>query len=358
MSDNSMNERPVEVSWFSALCDDDYQFLGVEDPALKASWPHCRDIALTAEKNGFDNILLPSGYQLGMDSIGFAGGIAPLLEQCGFWWRCAAAKCGCRNWPPIGTLDQMLAAADDKHYFLRPARSANGWRAALSAHAETMQALRQFLNGEAVQLDGAHIQLDLPRRACRLFPANVRPFILGPVACRARCRRAEADVFLMWPDTMDKVADILDDMRARASPSAAIEIRLSRACDCARNRSASRDAADQLVSKLDDKPARKFAIARSTAPLMGCAGRLKCAMPPMPPARAIMSRIIYGRVLAGRAPVAGRRLSATRSSAAKLNAYRALGIDAFILSGYPHRDECDLFGRYVLPRLNHGALQL
>jgi alkanesulfonate monooxygenase len=43
---------------------------------------------------------------------------------------------------------------------------------------------------------------------------------------------------------------------------------------------------------------------------------------------------------------------------AKLNAYRALGIEAFILSGYPHRDECDLFGRYVLPRLNHGALQL
>ena len=79
--DDSMNERPVEVSWFSALCDDDYQFLGIEDPALKASWPHCRDIALTAEQNGFDNILLPSGYQLGMDLIGFAGGIAPLLEK-------------------------------------------------------------------------------------------------------------------------------------------------------------------------------------------------------------------------------------------------------------------------------------
>ena len=42
----------------------------------------------------------------------------------------------------------------------------------------------------------------------------------------------------------------------------------------------------------------------------------------------------------------------------KLNAYRELGIEAFILSGYPHVNECDLFARYVLPHLNHGPLKL
>ena len=62
----------VEVSWFSALCDDDYEFLGVEDPTLKSSWEHCRDIVLTADRNGFDNVLLPSGYTLGIDSTAFA----------------------------------------------------------------------------------------------------------------------------------------------------------------------------------------------------------------------------------------------------------------------------------------------
>lgn len=36
---------------------------------------------------------------------------------------------------------------------------------------------------------------------------------------------------------------------------------------------------------------------------------------------------------------------------AKLNRYIDMGIRAFILSGYPHHDECDLFARYVLPRL-------
>ena len=27
-----------EISWFSALCDDDYEFLGQPDPALASSW--------------------------------------------------------------------------------------------------------------------------------------------------------------------------------------------------------------------------------------------------------------------------------------------------------------------------------
>jgi alkanesulfonate monooxygenase len=42
---------------------------------------------------------------------------------------------------------------------------------------------------------------------------------------------------------------------------------------------------------------------------------------------------------------------------AKLNAYREMGLEAFILSGYPHAAEADLFARHVLPHLNHGPLK-
>jgi alkanesulfonate monooxygenase len=41
---------------------------------------------------------------------------------------------------------------------------------------------------------------------------------------------------------------------------------------------------------------------------------------------------------------------------AKLENYRAMGIEAFILSGYPHAAEADLFARHVLPRIAHGPL--
>jgi alkanesulfonate monooxygenase len=36
---------------------------------------------------------------------------------------------------------------------------------------------------------------------------------------------------------------------------------------------------------------------------------------------------------------------------AKLQRYIDLGIRAFILSGYPHLEECDLFAQHVLPKL-------
>src|SRR5271156_1106893 len=101
--------HPCEVSWFSALCDDDYEFLGVPDPGLLSSWEHCRDIALTAEAGGFDNLLLPSGYALGIDSFAFGCAIAPLLKRMRLL---VATRCG-EMWPPqlarqFATLDQML----------------------------------------------------------------------------------------------------------------------------------------------------------------------------------------------------------------------------------------------------------
>ena len=38
----------MEIAWFSALCDDDYEFLGVPDPRLRSSWEHCSDIVKRA----------------------------------------------------------------------------------------------------------------------------------------------------------------------------------------------------------------------------------------------------------------------------------------------------------------------
>ena len=42
---------------------------------------------------------------------------------------------------------------------------------------------------------------------------------------------------------------------------------------------------------------------------------------------------------------------------AKLRAYQDEGIEAFILSGYPHAAEADLFARHVLPEIEHGPLK-
>ena len=40
----------------------------------------------------------------------------------------------------------------------------------------------------------------------------------------------------------------------------------------------------------------------------------------------------------------------------KIHRYEAMGIEAFIFSGYPHKQEAQRFAELVLPHLNHGPL--
>ncbi len=81
----------AEVSWFAALCSDDYQFLGVPDGDLRSSWNHCSSIVKKAESLGFRNILCPSSYQVGQDTLSFVAGMAPLTSAMNFL---AAVRCG------------------------------------------------------------------------------------------------------------------------------------------------------------------------------------------------------------------------------------------------------------------------
>jgi alkanesulfonate monooxygenase len=127
--------KPCEVSWFSALCDDDYEYLGVPEPALRSSYEHCGDIVRTAERNGFDNILLPSGYALGIDTVAFAAAMAPQLKRMRLL---VAVRCG-EVWPP--QLVRQLGhdrphagrAAHHQHHLERDAGRSAGVGTALHA---------------------------------------------------------------------------------------------------------------------------------------------------------------------------------------------------------------------------------
>ncbi len=99
----------AEVSWFSALCSDDYAYLGVPDGSLRSSFEHCSDIVKKAEELGFRNILCPSSYQVGQDTLSFVAGCATISDRINFL---AAIRCG--EMQPImlartvATLDHML----------------------------------------------------------------------------------------------------------------------------------------------------------------------------------------------------------------------------------------------------------
>jgi alkanesulfonate monooxygenase len=346
------------VSWFGPLCDDDYEFLGVPDAALLSSWEHCRGIALGAEEAGYDNLLLPSNYELGIDSVAFAAGIAPLLRRMQLL---PAVRLG-EMWAPqlarqLATIDQMLEGRLTVNIISsdlpgQRLESAPRYRRTL----EIMHVLRDLLDGKPVDVRGEFVSVTLdPPRIC---PASggCPPFYFGGLSEAARDVAAQAaDVFLMWPDTIAGVEAIISDMRARAARYDR-ELRFGyRAHVIVRATEAeARTAAQRLVSRLDPETGRRI-TGQSLHPTS--TGQLRQGeLRDLADADGFVEPSLWTGVGRARSGAGAAIVGDPDQVLAKLREYAELGLEAFILSGYPIAAEGDLFARHVLPHLEHGPL--
>jgi alkanesulfonate monooxygenase len=347
----------MEISWFSALCDDDYEYLGVSDPALQSSWEHCRDIALAAEAGGYDNLLLPSGYTLGIDSVSFAAAIAPLLRRMQLL---LAVRMG-EMWPPqlarqLATINQMLEGRLTVNIISSPLpgeamESAPRYRRTL----EYMQVLRDLLDGESVDFHGDH--LDLVIDPPRIRPANgCPPLYFGGLSENAREVAAQAaDVFLMWPDTLDGIAETIADVRARAARHGRTLRFGYRAHVIVRaTEEEARAAAQRLVSRLEPDAGER--IRRRSLDTRSRGNVRQTELRDLADDDGYVEANLWTGIGRARSGAGAAIVGNPDQVLAKLAAYRELGLDAFILSGYPHQAEADLFARHVLPQLDHGPL--
>jgi alkanesulfonate monooxygenase len=349
---------PCEVSWFSALCDDDYEFLGVPDVGLQSSWEHCRNIALTAEKGGFDNILLPSGYALGIDTLAFAAGIAPLLKRMRLL---AAIRCG-EMWPPqlarqLATIDQMLEGRLTVNIISSDMPGETLASAPRYARTvEVIHLLRDMLNGKAVDHQGEFYKLKLDPPRIRTVSGKAPQFYFGGLSEDAREAAADgADVYLMWPDTMGAVKEIVGDLTARATKHGRkLKFGYRVHVVVRETEAAARDAAERLLSRLD-APAGD-AIRAKSLDSQSVGVRRQAELRETASNDGYAEDNLWTGIGRARSGCGAAIVGDPDQVLKKLQAYQALGIEAFILSGYPHQAECDLFARHVLPQLNHGPL--
>lgn len=352
-------EGPCEISWFSALCDDDYEFLGVPDEKFRSSWEHCRDIVLQAETGGFDNVLLPSGYQLGLDTTAFAAAIAPMLRRMRLLM---AVRIG-ESWPPqlarqLATIDRMLGGRLTVNIISSDLpgemmESEPRYRRTV----EAMRVLRTLLNGEAVDFEGEHYRIKVDPPRIRTVSGRCPPFYFGGLSPAARDAAAEGcDVYLMWPDTMDGVRGIVADLRARAAAKGRTLRFGYRVHVVVRDTEAeARAAADRLLSKLDAAQGEAIRQKSLDAQSAGVARQAELRESASA-SEGYLEDNLWTGIGRARSGCGAAIVGDPDQVLAKLNAYRELGIDAFILSGYPHAAEADLFARHVLPRIEHGPL--
>lgn len=349
-----------EVSWFSALCDDDYEFLGVPDPKLKSSWEHCRDIVLQAEAGGFDNILLPSGYALGIDTTAFAAAIATMVRRIRLLM---AVRIG-ESWPPqlarqIATIDRILGGRLTVNIIssdLPGDKLASAPRYARTL--EAMQILKAMLNGDALDHQGEFWQLKLDPPSVTTVSGNCPPLYFGGLSPDAREAAAQGcDVYLMWPDKQEVVREIMDDMTARATKHGRKLKFGYRAHVVVRDTEAeARTAADRLLSKLDAAEGEAIRNKSLDATSTGVAAQL--ALRESASDSGYAEENLWTGVGRARSGCGAAIVGDPDQVLGKLLMYQNMGIEAFILSGYPHAAEADLFARHVLPKLQHGPLTL
>ncbi len=348
----------VEVSWFAALCDDDYEHLGVPDPLLQSSFEHCGDIVRRAEHVGFDNILLPSGYALGIDPVAFAAAVAPSLDRIRLL---VAVRCG-ELWPPqlarqLATLDHLLGGRLTVNIISsdlpgETLASAPRYRRTL----EVMRLLRCLLDGEPVAMSGGHHDLAVDPPRIGTVSGRCPPLYFGGLSEDAREVAAEAaDVYLMWPDTEPVVAELVADLRARAERHGRTLRFGYRAHVIVRETEAeARAAAARLVSRLDDRTGHEIRQRSLDSASVGV--RRQAELREGSTDDGFVEDHLWTGIGRARSGCGAAIVGDPDQVRTKLQRYADLGIESFILSGYPHLEECDRFGRMVLRDLDHAPL--
>ncbi|MDO7560885.1 MAG: LLM class flavin-dependent oxidoreductase, partial [Paracoccaceae bacterium] len=345
----------AEVSWFSALCSDDYQFLGVPDGALKSNWDHCSNIVKQAENLGFRNILCPSSYQVGQDTLSFVAGCAPITEAINFL---AAIRCG--EVQPImlartiATLDHMLKGRLTLNVISSdfPGEVAPSAFRYQRSH-EVVEILRQAWTRDKINYEGKVYNFkDVPTEPARPYQINGGPLLYfggySPDAlelCGAQC-----DVYLMWPETKELLAQRMKDVHARAAThSRTLDYGLRVHMIVRDTEAEAMEYADYLVSKLDDEYGKIIRDRAHDSISLGVSHQAR--------ARELADQFGYvephlwtgiGRARSG---CGAALVGSTDQILSKIEEYQRMGIRAFIFSGYPHLIEAVHFGTKVLPQI-------
>ena len=351
-----LKENDVEISWFAPICDGDDDILGSRNPKYKSTWENTSKIIKTADELGYTNVLCPSSYQVGQDTLPFVSAMAPLTKQINFL---AAIRCG-EIHPPmlartLATLDHILKGRLTVNIIssdLPGTKLESPSRYARSR--EVIEILKQAWTKDEINFKGNFYNLKLPSAPVKPYQQNGGPLLYfggyssdGVELCAEHC-----DVYLMWPDTEEKIMSLMSNMKTKAlGYNRIVQFGLRVHVIVRESENEARDYASKLISNLDldlgEDIRNRAQDSKSLGVSMQSELRLKADKDFY-----VESNLWTGIGLA-RSGCGAAIVGDPDQVYNKLKRYMDLGIKSFILSGYPHQNECELFAKYVLPRFNN-----
>jgi alkanesulfonate monooxygenase len=347
-----------EIFWFLPTGGDS-RYLGKSEFVRPVTNKYLRQIATTAETLGYDGLLIPTGSG-NFDPFLTAATLANVTNKIKLL---VALRTSAEGSPTVfarktTTLDEAL----DGRLILNVVPGA--WPEELEAdgtflsHDERYEQADEFLtiwkkilNGEKVTHNGKYYRV---KDAINLFWGPQKPhpplYFGGSSNAAHDLTAKHIDAYLSWGEPLDQVSEKIKDVKARAKKlgrEVRIGIRLQ--VIVRETEKEAWEAADKLISKLDDKIIQQAQHIQNISDSVGQhritdlhkGDKNKLTIAPN-----LWAGIGLIRGGAGTALVGDPKIVAQR-----LKEYEALGADTFVLSGYPHLEEAVRFAELVFPLL-------
>ena len=353
---HSASDR-IKVLWFIPTHGDS-RYLGTSEGGRAVDLAYLTQIAKAADSLGYYGALLPTGRSC-EDSWVVASALAPQTERLRFL---VAVRPGLQSPTLAARMTATLDRISDGRLLINvvtggdPVENAgdgihlsHGDRYAITD--EFLTIYRALLRGEVVEHAGPHFRISDGRL---LFPPVQAPhpplYFGGSSAAGHRVAARHIDHYLSWGEPPHLVAPKIEEMR-RLAAAEGREIRFGIRLHVIvrETRAAAWAAADALISRLDDATiakaqevfARMDSVGQARMSALHGGRRDKLEISPDLWAGVGLVRGGAGTALVGDPDTVAERI----------DEYRLLGIETFILSGYPHLEEAYTFGELVLPRL-------
>ena len=354
MRNKSISNNAAEISWFAPICNGDDQFLGDHDPNFKSSWENTSKIVLKADKLGFRNILCPSSYQVGQDTMTFASAIAPLTKQINLLTAIRSGEIH----PPmlarsIATLDHILKGRLTLNIISSdlPGTSLSS-ELRYQRSNEVIQILKQGWNQEFIDFKGDFYNISLPSDPVKPYQQNGGPLLYfggystqGVELCAQHC-----DVYLMWPETISNLTNHIENLKTKSKKyNRELQFGLRVHVIVRETEDEAKEYANKLISHLDIDKGNEIRNRALDSNSYGVS--LQSQMRNQADNEYYIEDNLWTGVGLARSGCGSAIVGNPDQVYEKLKIYMDIGIRSFILSGYPHSAELDLFSKYVLPKI-------
>ena len=355
----------MKIFWFIPTHGDS-RYLGTARGGRQVNHDYVKQVAIAADSLGYEGVLIPTGrscedpWVVASSLIGFTRrlkflvAVRPGLHQPSLAARLAASfdrLSGGRLLINLvtggdrGELEGDGVFLDHAERYEQSAEFIRIWREILARSHE----------GEGFDYEGKHLRV---KGAKLLFPPVQRPYppvyFGGSSAAAHELAAEQVDTYLTWGETPAEVAKKIADVREKAvryGRTVKFGIRLHvivRETDAA-----AWAAAEELISHVKDETVvqAQAAFARMDSEGQRRMAALHAGGTKRSRADLEISPNLWAGVGLVRGGAGTALVGDPQTVAARIQEYADLGIDTFVLSGYPHLEEAYRFAELVFPLL-------